>query len=544
MLMIAPCIAYTRIIHVPGDSTSIQGGINGTAEGDTVLVEEGEYFELINFMGKGILVTSSYIFNSDSSSIYQTVINGDSIQTGGGSVVNFNNGEDSTSVLCGFTIKNGVGTYIEEGIYEGYVGGGIYGFNASPIIIHNIIRDNVVDARPIEGNLARGGGIYFEGGSPQIIENLIIYNTAYYYLYPFLYGEGGGTYLINCLYASVMRNNILYNESGADAAGVTVIDSWVTIKDNEISYNRERSGILCSGWDLLYLPAYIHNNRIIANELYGIVVSQKCYAEIRGNLIALNNHGSGIGTGGFSDIDIYNNTIVANGFGNDLIGGGITGSDSRMDIRNNIIVQNNGYGIESIFPNDDTYINHNDVWGNTEGQYYHYQPGPNDISNNPQFVNPSNGVFALQASSPCIDAGDPDFEVPEGGGDRIDMGAIENEQPYQGFLSFENMPEYEETGKPIIWEYILTNPLQEPLAIDIWLEFSGPMCGVARKFLDISIPPGTTSGSVSYIIPHWAIPGFYTIKGRVGNFGEEIWDSEVFDLLVVDGTKQAKVVFH
>ena len=33
------------VIHVPGDSTTIQGGINGASAGDTVLVAPGTYYE-------------------------------------------------------------------------------------------------------------------------------------------------------------------------------------------------------------------------------------------------------------------------------------------------------------------------------------------------------------------------------------------------------------------------------------------------------------------------------------------------------------------
>jgi hypothetical protein len=48
----------TTIIHVPGDSSTIQGGINGAVSGDTVLVAQGTYYQHINFNGKAILVTS------------------------------------------------------------------------------------------------------------------------------------------------------------------------------------------------------------------------------------------------------------------------------------------------------------------------------------------------------------------------------------------------------------------------------------------------------------------------------------------------------
>ena len=45
-------------INVPADQPSVQAAIEKASDGDTVLVEEGRYFENINFMGKPITVAS------------------------------------------------------------------------------------------------------------------------------------------------------------------------------------------------------------------------------------------------------------------------------------------------------------------------------------------------------------------------------------------------------------------------------------------------------------------------------------------------------
>ena len=100
---------------------SIQAAINDADTGDTVLVHDGTYVENINFLGKIITVKS--VNGADS-----TIIDGNS----SGSVVTFNSGEGSGSILDGFTILKGNGNW----------GGGIRCFSSSPTITNCIISGN------------------------------------------------------------------------------------------------------------------------------------------------------------------------------------------------------------------------------------------------------------------------------------------------------------------------------------------------------------------------------------------------------------------
>ena len=118
-----------------------------------MLVASGEYFENINLKGKAIFLTSHYFFNKDTSFISRTIINGSS---NNGSVVRFTSGEDTSSVLNGFTITGDKGTY--RSLWGGQIGGGIYISGGAKITNNHVI--NIM----IHHNSAQvfGAGIFID----------------------------------------------------------------------------------------------------------------------------------------------------------------------------------------------------------------------------------------------------------------------------------------------------------------------------------------------------------------------------------------------
>jgi len=78
-------LCNARIINIPNDFETIQGGIDEAEERDTVLVQPGRYIENINFNGKAIVVGSLFLITVDTSYIERTIIDGDS----NGTVVEF-----------------------------------------------------------------------------------------------------------------------------------------------------------------------------------------------------------------------------------------------------------------------------------------------------------------------------------------------------------------------------------------------------------------------------------------------------------------------
>lgn len=413
-----------KIIQVPDDSSTIQGGINGASDGDTVLVARGHYYERINFYGKAILVTSNYIFDNDTTTIDSTIIDADTLVLGvadTGSVVVFVSGEDSASILEGFTIQNGIGLLL--GKYE-RAGGGIYCDASAPSIINNVISKNhadigggtycvvcsphIINNTIIENASTVGGGIFCFASSPTISSNTIIQNHAEY---------GGGIF---CQYRSssaISNNNIAHNSADTLGGGIASVESSPVINNNTITQNSAYShgaGIHC----FVRSSPTVANN-IIANSLQseGIYCEHESYPTISHN-------------------DVWNNAD-----------GNFTGCPA-------------GVGDTAWATN---------INGIPCDSFY-------NIIRDPLFVDSLND-FHLQEGSPCIDAGDNSVaadsdldgnaRIVDGNDDDsavVDMGAYEY-QPLIG-ITEDNLP-FSATDFVVLQNY--PNPFNPQTVIEYYL---------------------------------------------------------------------------
>lgn len=139
------------VLLVPSEYETIQAAIDSSSDRDTVLVAPGTYTENINYNGKNIVIGSYYMSYGTDYFIEQSVIDGDS----SGTVVTFENGEDSTAVLIGFTIQNGFATE----------GGGLKISHAKPTISNVVIKNNVASEI--------GAGLYLDSSTVNI-ENVTV----------------------------------------------------------------------------------------------------------------------------------------------------------------------------------------------------------------------------------------------------------------------------------------------------------------------------------------------------------------------------------
>jgi len=399
ILLLTTCL-YSTIINVPGDQPTIQDGIVAAADTDTVLVADGTYYENIDFIGKAIAVASNFLIDADTLHIENTIINGSQPDDPDyGSCASFMSGEDTTSVITGFTLTEGSGTFY-SGL--GNCGGGIVCDNSSPKIVSNIVTNNSAD-------YSSGVGIV-NNSSPILLSNVISYNTA-------AFNSGGVSIYTNC--DAYLEGNIISNNTAnSGVGGILISESSPTIVSNVI---RENSALGSSGGVYIQLDSspLLLNNIICNNTSETESAGLGVYA------------GSGTSTTTIENCLIYGNTSGFNG-------GGIWVYDANIDVINCTISDNhadtNGGGVfvnvnanadlvNSILWNDspqEIYI----ASGAVTATYSDIQggwAGEGNIDEDPLFFDPVNNDFHLTELSPCIDAGDPN-SPPDPDGTIADMG--------------------------------------------------------------------------------------------------------------------------
>ncbi len=243
ILLMFQAILSAQVRQVPADYPTIQAAINAAQVGDTVLVSPGTYFENLQLTGRDIVLTSRFWLDQNPHLIEQTIVDGSQpVHSDTASCLLIWKHETAATVVEGFTFRGGRGTiwYDPAGAGTFREGGGILTEFSSPIIRHNIIRDNIIPSGGAGLVSSGGGGIRCGEGSPRIENNRIIYNRGD--------GYGGGVVLNFCPNVVVRNNIIAHNSGGKDFSGggfwSTGQDqnSVVTLENNVIAYNHALAG--------------------------------------------------------------------------------------------------------------------------------------------------------------------------------------------------------------------------------------------------------------------------------------------------------------
>jgi parallel beta-helix repeat protein len=464
------------------DHNTIQSAIDTAVAGDTIIVSPGAYVENIDFKGKAITIQSTD--PNDPNIVTSTIINGSNpADPNFGSVVLFKSSEDHNSVLAGFTITGGTGSWLLVawdlyGVYWNRCGGGVLCCNMSePTITKNIFTANLA---------GQGGAIYVYGNpvnpndptdppvhvKPIITENTFFNNSATtghgftppdanHTLYD--HGDGGAIVCFQGVDANIIGNYIADNNASAYGGGIH-LRQWCNgfIAENEILDN---NALLGGGIHLTYTSKPTIRDNLISGNIVGglggggIYVYYLSQPLIERNIITNNTstNGAGIGVYYTSSGTIRDNLICKNfsGYGIRVVGstpairantiadnakGGIDCDwSANPNIADNIIAGNGpGWGIW-VHDSSAPVIKYNDVWNNnkgTTGPDIPDQTGINgNISADPNFVAPDTNDYHLDLNSPCINAGDPNYTVEPNETDyygdkrimfqRIDIGAAE-----------------------------------------------------------------------------------------------------------------------
>ncbi len=487
--------SFADNLYVPSiDYPTIQSAINDANDGDTVIVAPDRYKENINFLGKAITVTSTD--PNDPNIVAATIIDGNEPNdVNFASVVTFNSGEDNNSVLTGFTITGGTGTWLLDswefsGLNWNRCGGGVMCYNMSaPAILKNYFTNNIA---------AHGGGIYIYGDpvnpdnpanpaihiSPIIEDNIFVNNVAVIghgfsppdTNYPGNdHGDGGAIASFQGCDA-IITNNVFHDNAAYAYGGAIHLRQWCNglIESNNFTDNSSQIG---GAIHITYSASpYVVGNYIESNHsgsggaIYVYYLSEPV---INYNIIRLNSSSNGIigmhyGSGG----ELKNNIIEKNTDGATII---LTGSSPAIchntiydnekygilcngtaspEIENNIISgTRDGYAIAAGSLAEPT-IRYNDVWNNELGNY-----GPNvedltgiegNISLDPQFIDDSGPFLHVHYTSPCIHAGDPNFVSEAGETDIYSYARITNGRTDIG--AEETLPVWNLTAKKLYFK--------------------------------------------------------------------------------------------
>jgi len=464
LLPAVPSAVWAEQLSVPSDSyETIQSAIESANPGDEVVVAPGLYTENLNFRGKAITVRSED--PDDPNVVAATVLDGSApADPNFGSVVIFNSGEGHDSILEGFTITGGTGSWlviswdlhepywnrcgggvlcynmseptIRKNVFQGNTagqGGGIYIYgdpvnfqypedpnehlHLTPMIIGNTFVNNSAiiehgfsppdDNYPLHDNGDGGAIVGFQGVDAIITNNIITSNHADFY--------GGGIHLRQWSHGKIVQNHIRDNDSMLGAGIHITYKSKGLIAKNLIE-NNSATSLGGGGIYVYYLSApLIEKNRVTNNSSVngaGIAVKYSSFPEVRNNLVDNNKEGSGITSTGSSPW-IHHNTVLNNA--GVSWGGGIEcgGTLGEVIVENNIVAMtSNGYGIYVSSALNPT-IRYNNVWHNALGDYgpdYSNQTGSNgNISLDPRVLCESGECVRLNYDSPCMGAGDPNY---------------------------------------------------------------------------------------------------------------------------------------
>jgi parallel beta-helix repeat protein/predicted outer membrane repeat protein len=472
-LLLLPHLASAEIIWVPDHYERIKWAINATSPGDTVMVRPGSYLEATaGFPNFDIVVMSEH--GADS-----TVV----ILEGSNWIFSMDAGNTAATVLEGFTIR--------EAPYAVTVSGG-----GAATIRKNIFTENT-------------HGVHCQTkATPLIVDNVFT----------------GNTYGINVdwsAYPEIRGNLITENyHPASQGAGIRLVhDSSALIVDNIITRNTSAygSGVLISG----------NGEVVIENTLFA------------------NNSSSGLYWGGAAihcagaTLEINNCTFADNIQSGDGPGGAIYMGTESGTIVNSIFYRNYASDGPDLAIGGSAGLYY--TWLGSGGGNIYLYPGSGYIWNDstmvgdPIFAEGPQGSYCLSQldagqseQSPCVDAGDPASEVPDGttrtdqmpDAGIVDLGYHYRFPAVMITLTPLNPPiVVPQGGGSFDFNVQVENTTDEAQTFDIWTEVWLPQFGTVPLIVleGFTLPAGiSVNRDLTQTVPAFAPGGTYTYWGYIG----------------------------
>jgi len=296
----APCKLKTAADNAAdNDSLYLSGGVYTTSESAVLKITKS-----ITVKGGWNGLTGALVVDPDA---YHTILDGENARR----VVYVTS--FVTPTLEGLTLQQGnaIGQGGDSSIPGADVGGGVYTYDASPTISN---------CHVLSSTAGFGAGLALYKGTPVVINNVIENNVATQNIASFTRGVGGGMLLYQT--AGVVTNNHIKNNSANgtqiyDGGGGVYVDGSTTlISNNTIQGNYGHRG----GGLFIYMSAInVRDNAIMGNNggLGGGIFLMSSPANFEANTVLANS--SSMAGGGFAIFDSLNftltNNIVAQNFG-------------------------------------------------------------------------------------------------------------------------------------------------------------------------------------------------------------------------------------
>jgi hypothetical protein len=234
------------VLHVSAGSSTIQSAIDSVQERDTILVAAGTYSGAGNvdltFTG-----TNCVMLSEDGPDV--TIIECAGSETSRHFGLKFTGGEDTTTIVNGFTIQNGYWLPGEDG-----EGAAVYCNGASPTLRNLKITSNVgygllvaratpiVDSCEITANSYTGINIYGIGWSADTTEMRVAWTLAADNGGEGLYVDGGALRVTNCSFINNARSGLMLGGEPPVATVSTAkgnADAETIIENSLAAYNGE-----------------------------------------------------------------------------------------------------------------------------------------------------------------------------------------------------------------------------------------------------------------------------------------------------------------